>query len=348
MSQKRAKNLEPGFEGSFSPSSAAVIPTEAGAIGSAARGAPVGNDAILPARSTATGVRRVGESEFPPAEGETARFAEASLAYSSETGFSDESLVLDAWYACHASPATRALVLRAKLRAKESGVQEAQIGTDERRRVPNTSVFPWRAVCSLRITAADGSLWIGTGWFAGPRLVMTAGHCVHMADHGGWVRSIEVIPGRDGATQPFGSSTGTKFRSVGGWTQEQNSEYDYGAVLLPDGTALGTTVGYFELAARSDEELRSYNVNLSGYPSDKQVGTQWWDTRIIDSVTARIVSYQIDTYGGQSGAPVWVFQNQTRTAVGIHTNGSASSNSATRITQEVLDNIRRWKSEAGQ
>jgi V8-like Glu-specific endopeptidase len=39
---------------------------------------------------------------------------------------------------------------------------EAVIGTDERIKVEHTTQYPWRALASLRITAADSSLWIGT------------------------------------------------------------------------------------------------------------------------------------------------------------------------------------------
>jgi len=39
---------------------------------------------------------------------------------------------------------------------------EVIIGTDDRTRILNTTVYPWRAVCALRITAQNNSQWIGT------------------------------------------------------------------------------------------------------------------------------------------------------------------------------------------
>ena len=55
----------------------------------------------------------------------------------------------------------------------------------------------------------------------------------------------------------------------------------------------------------------------------------------------------IDTFGGQSGAPVFrlIAGNPIREVVGIHTNGSLRGNSATRITGEVFDNLKAWKDE---
>ena len=93
---------------------------------------------------------------------------------------------------------------------------ESIIGTDDRVQITNTAVYPWRVHCSLRITARDGSQWIGTGWFIGPHTLITAGHCVFIKNSGvpgrdGWVRSITVIPGRNGAAQPFGSVVSSNF-----------------------------------------------------------------------------------------------------------------------------------------
>jgi len=258
----------------------------------------------------------------------------------------DESMLLDAWYATFAPPALRAFVQREKAEGRLA--PEVVIGPDDRVRITATTQFPWRSICSLLITAGDGSRWIGTGWFAGPRLVVTAGHCVFMRNQGGWVRSIEVIPGRSATQRPYGSRVATSFRSVQGWTQNQDRNYDYGAILLTGGAALGNQVGWFGFATRSDSELNSYILNLSGYPGDKPVGTQWWHAQRTQSVAARTIVYQTDTAGGQSGAPVWLSLNGARYALGIHTNGANSGNSATRIVQPVFNNLQNWKNEAGQ
>jgi V8-like Glu-specific endopeptidase len=255
----------------------------------------------------------------------------------------NEERLLDVYYAELADPALGTLLKQRPELVKS--VQEVVIGADDRVRVTATTTFPWRAVCSLRITAKDNSQWIGTGWFVGPRTLITAGHVVFIHSRGGWARSIEVIPGRNAASKPYGSALATSFRSVTGWTQSKDTSYDYGAIVLPSGSPLGNQTGWFGFANLTSSSLQGLTVNLSGYPGDKPAGTQWWHARSISGVQSRRLVYNIDTAGGQSGSPVWRLQNGQRHAVGIHTNGASTGNSATRITSPVFDNIKKWKAE---
>ena len=253
---------------------------------------------------------------------------------------SESEPLLDAWYATLGDDALAAALARPSVRE----ALEVVIGADDRTRINNTTDVPWRMICSLRITAGDGSGWIGTGWLVAPRTVITAGHCVYIANRGGWVRSIDVIPGRNGAAEPLGRCTSHSFRSVLGWTQSGHRNYDYGAIILPRTCGFGR-LGGFGFASLSDASLRSLRLNLSGYPGDKPPGTQWYHARTTKSVTPRTIVYDIDTAGGQSGAPVWRNLNGTRHAVGIHTNGALSGNSATRIVPPVFNNLQAWKTE---
>lgn len=257
--------------------------------------------------------------------------------------------LLDAWHAEFGDSASEAL-LRRELREHgdlQELVAEVVIGPDDRVRITATSRFPWRAIASLLITAADGSRWIGTGWFIGKRTLITAGHVVFIHARGGWVRRIEVIPGRDGTQRPFGSCVSTAFRSVVGWTRDRDRNFDYGAIILPSNCPLGERVGGFGFVNLGDSALRNLTVNLAGYPGDQPPGTQWWHARRLTAVNSRTLIYNIDTAGGQSGAPVWRLRNGQRHAVGIHTNGSLSGNSATRVNRPVFENLTHWKTEGG-
>jgi V8-like Glu-specific endopeptidase len=260
-----------------------------------------------------------------------------------EAAPAEERYLLDAWHAEFSDDGQRAMML-AQADADEN-VLEIVLGTDDRVRVTNVTAFPWRVICSLKIRGRDGSRWIGTGWLIGRRTLITAGHCVYIHNRGGWASSIEVIPGRNAAERPFGSCRATSFRSVLGWTQKRLRTHDYAAIILPEDCPYGDKLGFFGLANLSDAALNQLTVNLSGYPGDKPPGTQWFHSRQLSSVSPSVLTYDIDTAGGQSGAPVWQLRNGQRHAVGIHTNGSPTGNSATRINSAVYNNLIQWRDE---
>jgi glutamyl endopeptidase len=219
-------------------------------------------------------------------------------------------------------------------------------GTDDRIQITNTAIYPWRVHASLLITAADNSQWIGTGWFIGPHTLMTAGHVVHIKNSGvagrdGWVKSITVMPGRNGSSLPYGAVRSNNFRSVTGWTNDGNENYDYGAILLS--TDLGNTTGWLGFGAYSDADLIASTGNISGYPGDKPSGTQWYDHHKVASVNPRKVYYDIDTFGGQSGSAVYRIINGNRYGIAIHAYGGSTTNSGTRIVTPVFNNMVAWK-----
>lgn len=218
---------------------------------------------------------------------------------------------------------------------------ESVCGRDDRVRITSTTRVPWRINCQLIITRKDNRQSRCTGWFIGPRTVMTAGHCVYSHSAGGWAKRIEVIPGMNSSSRPYGSLGGTSFRSVRGWTNSRKPGYDYGAIILPN-NSLGNRVGWFGFAALSSSSLRNLLVNNSGYPADKPFGTQWYNSGRITKVTTRRLQYMIDTFGGQSGSIVYRLRNGKRHAVGIHAYGGCP-NKSTRITKRVFDNMKAWK-----
>ena len=249
-------------------------------------------------------------------------------------------------------PAAGQLQLRAAELAKLLGalaaagpVAESVFLDDDRVQVTATQLFPWCGICHLVLTTADGFRGSGSGWLAGPRTVVTAGHCVYLHDHGGWVEHVEVYPGRNAGYRPYGCVS-TDLHSVTGWTEARRPELDYGAILLPEPVPMQT------LAHRvvTDAELRQCDlwVNVFGYPADQAAGTLWGSARVLAEARPLTLVYHISTYGGQSGCPVFVKEGKQRYAVGIHNYGDTSVNLATRITGAVSQNLEAWVGSAAE
>ncbi|GGM18389.1 hypothetical protein GCM10010841_28110 [Deinococcus aerophilus] len=123
--------------------------------------------------------------------------------------------------------------------------------------------------------------------------------------------------------------------------------HDYGAVLLPEEMPYGAELGYFSVGVLADHELANPLLTVAGYPADKEPPFSLWShvRRVID-VTSETLAYDVDTAGGQSGAPAWIEWKTEPVVVGIHTNGSATNNSATRITNSVMASMDLWLQEA--
>jgi V8-like Glu-specific endopeptidase len=227
----------------------------------------------------------------------------------------------------------------------ERAVREVVLGNDDRVRVPNVGSFPWRAICALRITSRSGQQYVGTGWLISRRTVVTAGHCVFLHDDGGWPREIAVIPGLSGSREPFGRFVATRFRSVDGWIRDQANGSDYGVIQLE--RPVPEEVGFFAFAALDDQTVKGVDANISGYPADRDnASRQYYHARRIVKATSSKLLYDIDTFGGQSGSGIWLdLGERGRVAIGIHTTGSSTGNSGTRINADVFSNLRRWKNE---
>ena len=232
----------------------------------------------------------------------------------------------------------------------ETGL-ETVFGADERTRIVSTDQFPWRLICALEIDAPWGT-FVGTGWFAGPRTLITAGHCVYdRKQMGGWARRITVTPGRDREREPYKSFQSARFSTVDPWIEKQDADFDIGAIHLDQAVFPQTEV--FRVGALPDAELQNYMVNISGYPAKPGNGRElYWAKNRIRAVTPRRIFYDVDTSGGQSGGPAYIFpgENAHPIVVGIHAYGEGATpssiplrvNSAPRIIPEVVEKIQEW------
>jgi V8-like Glu-specific endopeptidase len=233
-----------------------------------------------------------------------------------------------------------------------NGKPEGVFEPDSREIVHNPASYPYSAVCGLTIMNNAGKRYYGTGFVAGPRLILTAGHNVFYHDDGGFMKEIQVYPGLNGdrLNPVLPTATSTQFATVEGWANDANSLFDFGAIFLDQD--IGQSTGTFSVSKFTTLDLKAMTVTLTGYPKDpprnsgrpNDGSTQFRAAGRLTVESHRLL-YFIDSSIGQSGSPLVAYfadKNEYH-AVGIHNTAYVSSNAATRITDEVFAQILKWR-----
>jgi V8-like Glu-specific endopeptidase len=196
------------------------------------------------------------------------------------------------------------------------GSAETVIGPDGRTRVTATTTYPASAVGQIEIhqngtPANGGGDFICTGWLIDRNSILSAGHCVYdPVSPAGWIESATWYPGRNGNTDPFGGcAVRTQWAPPTEWVQNGRPYFDFAVLnFATSGPCrnIGATTGTFGLYATPTlNALNNAPAFVQGYPGDKPDGTQWRMSGRITRANKRFAFYPMDTFGGQSGSPVW-------------------------------------------
>ncbi|WP_162901412.1 trypsin-like peptidase domain-containing protein [Breoghania sp. L-A4] len=209
---------------------------------------------------------------------------------------------------------------------------------DDRVPVDNTLSPPHRCICRLRTVMTTGAVAFGTGWFASPNIVVTAGHCLFPKE-GHTPLEIYVTPGLNRSQEPFQSQRSKVVRVPTQWTKAKDDRFDYGVIVLPD-KHMGSQTGWFGYASTKDSHLDNMRINSLGYPQDGGYVIQVSCPGRIRAFADDYLWHSVDTKEGQSGSPI--FHTSTdgkRTVIGIHTDADGSLNRAVRITPQIFKEI---------
>ncbi|MBY2914135.1 trypsin-like serine protease [Rhizobium leguminosarum] len=233
----------------------------------------------------------------------------------------------------------------------ETFVPYSVIEPDTRKAIVDTTQFPYRAVVQISFENEIGSKFLCSGAMISRDTVLTAAHCIHSGTSAGkQFRNFSVIPGRNVGAAPFGRCDATTAFLLEGWTQAQSvteSRYfDLGALKLKCDAGLQT--GWFALASLSDGDVGA-KTTVVGYAADRAPpGRQWISHDHLVVMGDLKGFYGNDTYGGTSGAPVFL-GDRMDTLVGIHTNGIygedepwRSYNAFTLLNAVALNAIAGW------
>lgn len=233
-------------------------------------------------------------------------------------------------------------------------LRESIQGNDDRVRVAanaDITKYPWNTICFLDfLVAGDG--YRGSGILVASNCVLTCGHNLWDQELNVGSTSMKVTPAQfqdyqGGAIyEPFGTVFSSDLVSNTIYMDRSGgSEYDYGAVLLPQSFPGIST--YMPIEYDSTPSV----INLAGYPGEVQNETNsydmWYDYDEVlgyEGSNDRVLLHQADTSGGQSGSPVWRFDETTQSyrLVAIHVFGALRGNGACRLVSAIEPIISKW------
>ncbi|KAI0441904.1 ATP synthase F1 [Xylaria telfairii] len=187
--------------------------------------------------------------------------------------------------------------------------------------------------------ADDEATWpVATGWLVAPDIVVTAGHCAFDWSHGlGRLTKVKAYIGYKGHADLSGTEAqwGTAVATTVPWCSGIGNEpSDISIIKLssPFNIATSNLFRWTQTPVSQD----GADLGVVGYPADimenGERGARMYEmftstTYNLANSEQHMLQYKIDTYGGNSGSPVFNSKDSL-TAIGVHVLGGYSYNSA--------------------
>lgn len=247
----------------------------------------------------------------------------------------------------------------------------------------DTMTVPHRWICLLRSRETDPNsreFGLGTGVLIGPRHVLTAAHVLVSEKNPGKKtvgNRLTVQPARNGLYEPFeevgirGWQVHPQWIIKHGEKWVPQTQYDYGLVTLNKDVSRwkhkslsGCELAYWgargicggsSRVGVTAAQITGQEAQATGYPGDRRHVSLWTGLgRITPDSRRRIILHTIDTFSGQSGAPIWFIRDGIPCLAGIHSRPGVWSedargltrlthNLAVLITPDVLRQLEAWK-----
>jgi V8-like Glu-specific endopeptidase/Ran GTPase-activating protein (RanGAP) involved in mRNA processing and transport len=237
-------------------------------------------------------------------------------------------------------------------------------GKDGRIQVKQTDVWPNSAhgLVSSIFYYEDNKgvrkelLYLGTGTLIASNLVLTAAHNLYEKEtrYGkvvGAVKKVKFYPAINRNQTVFGEQTVREFYYPPEFRDSNDDEEDYGLMVLEN--PVGEMTGYFGLSVLPPDQIKGLTINVTGYPADKVEKKKyqyemWGMEGSPKEINQNFITYEIDTYSGQSGSGVWYRKADDYFVVGIHVLGDPvlGRNKATLLTKARYETIRKWVAES--
>lgn len=234
---------------------------------------------------------------------------------------------------------------------------------DGRRPVRDATVAPYSGICLIQSFQNSGdarAVGAGTGWLVAPDIILTAAHVVCNNQYfSGATRplagAVHMWFGFNNEPEPpFGAEISTKIAVPAQYKEYLFPDWDVAVIKLE--RRVGDRLGWFDMQTPSATSLKNADICVAGYPGEPGEEEKWFrqfegEKKVLDVSDTRIY-HNVDTTGGQSGAPVFVKSGKRAAAFGVHARGryealatiGMSANFAVRFRPELL----KWIKEAGR
>jgi len=233
------------------------------------------------------------------------------------------------------------------------------------KRIEAGDAFPYSAVVRVVTTFPDRQTFVGSGAVIDRYHVLTAGHCVYNARHGGWAKEQRVYAGQTGSTKPFKVARGVNNRTFTSFIDDDKASKD-GRHVPGDGDiglitldrALGDETGWFGFGWDDDAFFNGRSMYKAGYPAAQ--GYSGYDMyishgRVLAAHAGTGASFgyvdwdvkSMPAVAGQSGSGLYVVEEKTGQTIiyAVHDLGNSDQGFAEVITKDVFDTLQEWLAE---
>ena len=123
------------------------------------------------------------------------------------------------------------------------------------------------------------------------------------------------------------------------------SEFDFGVLELEED--LEETNGYLGIDARLNNADGVDDIEVCGYPGDKEKHTMWSAHEPYKNNTEYFLKYKMATEVGQSGSPIIKKKENKMFIIGVHigSNAKCTRNIAVKLTTQKRKIINEWVAE---